>query len=191
MLKQLFDFIASLFGLIFLSPFFLLIGILIRRHSPGPVFYKCTRVGKDGQPFGMYKFRTMNDALNGANPKVTAQDDPRITPIGRVLRKTKLNEFPQLFNVLKGEMSLVGPRPEDPQFVSHYSSEERQILSVKPGITSPASILYHNEEEMLRYATVAESYLNQIMPNKLRLDLLYVRHHSFLLLRFRPKFAHS
>ena len=181
MIKRLFDFTFAFLGVIVLMPIFALIGVLIRYDSPGTIFYKCIRVGKNGRPFGMYKFRTMNDGLNGANPKVTAQDDPRITRIGRVLRQTKLNEFPQLFNVLRGEMSLVGPRPEDPEFVAHYSSEERQILSVRPGITSPASILYRNEEEMLHSATVTESYLTQIMPDKLRLDLLYVRHHSFLL----------
>ena len=121
---------------------FILVSIASRLDSPGPVFYKATRVGKDGRLFGMYKFRTMR---NDDGPRVTARDDPRITRIGRILRETKLNELPQLFNVLKGEMGLVGPRPEDPEFVAHYSPEERRVLSVRPGITSLATIAYFDD----------------------------------------------
>jgi hypothetical protein len=129
----------------------------------------------------MYKFRTMVDGLAGAGPRVTAADDPRITRLGRFLRNTKINELPQLINVLKGEMSLVGPRPEDPEFVAHYSPEERQVLSVRPGITSPAAIGYRDEEAMLSYRSAAHAYLRDILPSKLRLDLLYVQRRSFLL----------
>jgi lipopolysaccharide/colanic/teichoic acid biosynthesis glycosyltransferase len=181
LLKRLFDLTVSFIGLIFLAPIFIFIGIAIRLDSPGSVFFTCTRVGQDGRLFRMYKFRTMCDGPNGNGPHITAQDDPRITRIGRILRKTKINELPQLLNVLKGEMSLVGPRPEDPEFVAHYSAEEQQVLSVKPGITSIATLVYYSEEAMLNYATVTSTYLNEIMPSKLRLDQLYIRHRSFLL----------
>jgi len=183
LIKRVFDFTASLFGLICLAPVLLLISIGIRLESRSPIFYKATRVGKGGRHFRMHKFRTMRDGngLMDNGPRVTAQDDPRITRIGRILRETKLNELPQLFNVLKGDMSLVGPRPEDPEFVAHYSPEERKVLSVRPGITSLATIAYFDEEKMLNYGTASETYLGKIMPGKLLLDLLYIRHRSFLL----------
>jgi lipopolysaccharide/colanic/teichoic acid biosynthesis glycosyltransferase len=177
-IKRVFDFSLALAGLLVLAPLFAAIAVAIRLSSPGPVFYKATRVGKGGRLFGMYKFRTMADL---AGPRVTARDDPRITPIGRLLRATKLNELPQLFNVLKGEMSLVGPRPEDPEFVAHYTPEEREVLSVVPGITSPAAVIYYDEEALLEFQNAARSYLSDIMPTKLRLELLYVRHRSLLL----------
>ncbi|MBI5713661.1 MAG: sugar transferase [Chloroflexi bacterium] len=177
MIKRWFDFTAALLGLICLTPILALVTLAIRLDSPGPIFHKSTRVGKGGLLFGMYKFRTMR---NDNGPRVTARGDPRITRIGRILRETKLNELPQLFNVLKGEMSLVGPRPEDPEFVAHYSPEERKVLSVRPGITSLAAIAYFDEERMLNYGTAAETYLSKIMPDKLQLDLLYIRHRSLL-----------
>lgn len=178
MLKRAFDFVVALVGLVLLSPVLIAIAIAIKIDSGGPVLYRALRAGKGGRPFYMYKFRTMA-AREG--PRVTARDDPRITRLGRFLRNSKLNELPQLFNVLKGEMSLVGPRPEDPEFVAHYSPEERLVLSVRPGITSPASILYRHEEAMLAYEDAAQTYLRDILPSKLRLDLLYIRRRSFLL----------
>ncbi len=181
MAKRLLDLTLSLIGLILLLPLLLAIGVAIKLGSRGPLFYKAARVGKDGRLFAMYKFRTMADGPEGDGPKVTAKDDPRITRLGRFLRDTKLNELPQLLNVLRGDMSLVGPRPEDPEFVARYSAEEREVLSVRPGITSPASVLYSDEEAMLSFATASESYLSDILPSKLRLDLLYVRRRSFLL----------
>ena len=138
------------------------------------------RVGKLGRLFRMYKFRTMSEPLGRSGPKVTAHDDPRITSVGRFLRQTKLNELPQLLNVLKGEMSLVGPRPEYPEFVAHYAPNQREILAVKPGITSLASIMYAGEERMLSYSDVTESYLSTILPDKLRLDLLHVRNRTLV-----------
>ena len=179
--KRLVDIIAASFGLLLISPIFLAIGISIRLDSAGPVFYIAKRVGEFGRPFRMYKFRTMTESLGSDAPRVTAHDDPRVTRVGRLLRKTKLNELPQFINVLKGEMSLVGPRPEYVEFVAHYSPEQREVLSVKPGVTSLASIAYVDEEKMLQYSEVTETYVRSILPDKLRLDLLYVRNRSLLL----------
>lgn len=178
--KRSFDILVSLTGLILLSPLFFLVGLLIKLDSHGPVFYRGKRIGKDGKPFDMFKFRTMKDVPVDIGPRVTAQDDPRVTRLGRILRHTKLNEFPQLINVLKGEMSLVGPRPEDPEYVAYYTSEQRKVLSVPPGITSVASIVYRDEESMLNQGSLEETYVAVIMPHKLELDLAYLNHYSFL-----------
>lgn len=179
-LRRVRDIVVSALGMILLAPFFFLVVFVIRRDSPGPIFYKGLRVGKNGRLFKILKFRTMYEnpaSLNGA--RITAKDDPRITPLGRFLRDTKLNELPQLWNVFVGDMSLVGPRPEDPEIASHWPEEvRREILSVRPGITSPASVLYRNEEEMLQSRNVMERYLWDILPSKLRLDQLYVRNRS-------------
>src|SRR5687768_9458953 len=179
--KRLMDILAALVGLALLSPFFLIVGLLIKRDSPGPVFYRGARMGKDGRVFGILKFRTMREeAASHTGPSVTAQDDPRITPFGRWLRDTKLNELPQLWNVLVGEMSLVGPRPEDPEIAKTWpEAARREILSMRPGITSPASVAYHDEESRLKTESVMDDYRN-ILPDKLRLDQLYVRHHTFI-----------
>ena len=178
--KRACDVLVSVFGLLLLSPLYLLIGWLVKRDSAGSVFYRGKRIGKDGTPFWMYKFRTMKAVPSGIGPRITACDDPRVTHIGRILRDTKLNELPQLINVLKGEMSLVGPRPEDPKYVALYTPEQRRVLSVTPGITSIASIVYHDEEAMLSQDTLEDTYTNVIMPDKLRLDIEYVDHRSFL-----------
>jgi len=178
--KRAFDVLASLIGLILLSPLFVFIGLLIKLDSPGPVFYRGERIGKDGKPFWMYKFRTMRHVLTDMGPRVTARDDPRVTRVGHILRDTKLNELPQLINVLKGEMSLVGPRPEDPQYVAIYTPQQRRVLSVAPGITSIASIIYCNEETLLSQDTLESTYVNVIMPDKLGLDIEYIAHRSFL-----------
>jgi len=179
--KRIFDILSSALGLILLAPAFLLVTILIKRDSAGPLLYKSRRVGKAGNEFDMLKFRTMREEPESYNgPIITAQDDTRITPVGAWLRKTKLNELPQLWNVLKGEMSLVGPRPEDPKIVATWQEEARQIiLSIRPGITSPASIVYRNEEQLLNGDRVLDDYLHSIAPDKLRLDELYVRNHGF------------
>jgi lipopolysaccharide/colanic/teichoic acid biosynthesis glycosyltransferase len=180
-LKRAFDLIMAVLGLLFLGPVFLAVAIMIKRDSPGPVFYRGPRMGKDGKRFGILKFRTMREeAASYAGPRLTANGDARITTLGKWLRDTKLNELPQLWNVLVGEMSLVGPRPEDPEIASTWSEEaRREILSVRPGITSPASIAYHDEEKRLSHDNLMGDY-DKIAPDKLRLDLLYVRHHSFL-----------
>ncbi|NLG98583.1 MAG: diguanylate cyclase [Chloroflexi bacterium] len=180
--RRLLDITASLLGLILLAPFFLLIGIAIKRSSPGPVFYWGERAGKNNKPFKILKFRTMYERKESFDgPKVTAEDDPRVTPLGRILRQTKINELPQLWNVLRGDMSLVGPRPEDPAIVASWPEEVRkEILSVRPGITSPASIVYRNEEDMLQSSSLMDTYVWEILPSKLRLDQIYVRNRSFL-----------
>lgn len=181
-LKRLMDVTAAALGLILLSPLFLVLAILIKRDSPGPVFYWGKRVGRFGREFRILKFRTMREEpASYAGPPVTGRDDPRITPLGQWLRDTKLNELPQLWNVLIGEMSLVGPRPEAPEIAKTWPpSVWDEILSMRPGITSPASISYRDEEKRLRPDRVIDDYLENILPDKLRLDQLYVRHHNLL-----------
>jgi lipopolysaccharide/colanic/teichoic acid biosynthesis glycosyltransferase len=181
--KRSFDIFAAALGLILLSPFFLYVILLIKRDSPGPIFFRGRRAGLHGKVFHILKFRTMReDPASYAGPKITARDDPRITPLGAWLRKTKLNELPQLWNVLIGDMSLVGPRPEDPDIAANWPENiRREILSVRPGITSPASVQFRNEEELLRHASAMDSYMADIVPTKLRLDQLYVRNRSFWL----------
>ena len=181
-MKRLFDIIISFFGLMFLSPFFLVIHLLIQRDSQGPTFFRGRRIGRYGKMFDILKFRTMYeepDCYDGL--PVTTNDDKRITSFGSWLRHTKVNELPQLWNVLIGEMSLVGPRPEDPSIVETWSDDVRkEVLSVRPGITSPASIIYRDEEKLLDGDSAMDQYLKQILPDKLRLDQLYVRNNSFL-----------
>lgn len=181
-LRRGLDILVALAGLIFLAPFFAWIALRIHQDSPGPVFYRGPRAGRGGRIFGILKFRTMYEnpeSYQGA--KVTAQDDPRITPLGKWLRATKLNELPQLWNVLAGDMSLVGPRPEDPTIVAKWpESLQREILSVRPGITSPATILFRDEENRLQTGSVMDDYLRMIMPSKLRLDTLYIANRSIL-----------
>ena len=181
--KRGMDIISALLGLVVLSPFFLVIAIWIQRDSPGPVFYRGPRLGRGGKLFSILKFRTMYERPESyAGPRLTAQDDARITHLGRWLRDTKLNELPQLWNVLVGDMSLVGPRPEDPELAEAWPAEVRdEILRVRPGITSPASVLYRDEESMLATGQLMNSYLGAILPSKQRLDQLYVRRRSLLL----------
>ncbi len=182
-MKRAFDIAVSLLALILLAPFLALIAIAIKHDSPGPVIYKGPRVGLGGRNFYILKFRTMFDtSASHAGPRVTAHDDPRITPLGRWLRNTKLNELPQFLNVLRGDMSLVGPRPEDPTLAAEWPAEVRaRILSVRPGITSPASVLYHNEEALLCTDDLFRKYAQEVGPDKQRLDQLYVSHRSFCL----------
>jgi len=179
--KRLFDIVFSFIGLVLLSPFFIYIIHLIRKDSLGPAFYWGTRAGVGGKPFRMLKFRTMFECDHSyKGPRVTCKQDDRITSIGHWLRDTKINELPQLWNVLRGEMSFVGPRPEDPDIAKTWADDiRREILSVKPGVTSPASILYHDEENLLTASNVMGDYIRNILPDKMRLDRLYVRNHSF------------
>ncbi len=179
--KRAFDIVMALIGLILVSPLFALVAILIKRDSPGPVFYWGPRVGRKGRVFQMLKFRTMYERPQSyTGPRLTCKDDPRITPLGAWLRDTKINELPQLWNVLKGEMSFVGPRPEDPEIAKNWPEETRaKVFSIRPGITSPASILYHDEEKLLSKKDAMSEYYKSILPDKLRLDLLYVHHHAF------------
>lgn len=172
--KRALDLVLSAALLVALSPLLLLIALLVRQSSPGPVFYRATRVGRDGKLFKLYKFRSMVVNADKVGPAITTSGDSRITPIGRRLRDSKLDELPQLINVLKGEMSLVGPRPEDPRYVKLYTPEQQRILSVAPGITSPGSIRYRHEEAQLSGPDWETKYINEVLPAKLALDLQYV-----------------
>lgn len=180
--RRTLDILISALGILLLLPVFLFLSLIIKHDSPGPAFYWGGRVGRHGRPFRILKFRTMYETTASYDgPKVTGTGDPRITPLGQWLRDTKVNELPQLWNVLRGDMSLVGPRPEDKDFVAHWPADIRDVLlSVRPGITSPASVLYRDEETMLEAGNVVDQYLKSILPSKLRLDLLYVNHRSFL-----------
>jgi lipopolysaccharide/colanic/teichoic acid biosynthesis glycosyltransferase len=173
------DLLASILGIIFLSPLFLLLAALIKLTSPGPIFYLAVRVGQHGRPFRLYKFRTMRVDADKEGPGITSAGDRRITPIGRFLRRTKLDELPQLINVLQGEMSLVGPRPEDPRYVALYTPEQRRVLEARPGITSSASLAYRHEEELLTGPDWETVYRTEVMPAKLAIDLDYLARRTF------------
>lgn len=182
-MKRFFDFTVSLFGLILLSPLFLVVAALIKKESAGPVFYRGKRVGKGGNLFKIFKFRTMVvDAEKLGGPS-TAGDDPRLLKISHFLKKYQLDEAPQLINVLKGEMSLVGPRPEVKMYIDMMSEGERKtILSVKPGMTDLASLWDFHESEALKGSPDPEkTYMEKIRPEKIRLQLEYVKTRSFLL----------
>jgi lipopolysaccharide/colanic/teichoic acid biosynthesis glycosyltransferase len=181
-LKRGFDVFIACLGLLILWPLFLFVGIRLKRESPGPLFYRGPRMGRGGKVFQILKFRTMYESPESyLGPRITANGDERITPFGQWLRDSKINELPQLWNVLKGEMSMVGPRPEDPEIVNTWPEGLREeILSLRPGITSPASVIYRHEEKSLNAENVVNDYLINIVPDKLRLDLLYVRTHNFV-----------
>ncbi len=174
--KRILDLIAAFSGLVLLSPFIAATALAIKLHDGGPIFYRGGRVGRHGKLFHIFKFRTMVVNADRIGGPSTAGDDPRITPVGRALRRYKLDELPQLINVLKGEMSLVGPRPEVPQYVDLFTSEERAILSVQPGITDWASLWNSDEGAVLAGSPDPErTYLERIRPEKVRLQLEYVR----------------
>jgi len=180
MLKRLFDIGFSFIGLVVLSPLFLFIGILIKSDSKGPVFYRGVRVGGFGKPFRIYKFRTLVANADKIGGPSTAGDDFRITRIGKILRKYKLDELPQLIDVLRGKMSFVGPRPEVPFYVNMFTAEEKEILSIRPGITDWASLWNANEGAILAGSPDQEkTYQEKIRPKKIRLQLKYVRERSF------------
>jgi lipopolysaccharide/colanic/teichoic acid biosynthesis glycosyltransferase len=179
MAKRLFDFVVALIGLILLAPVLLVVCLLIKLDTPGPAFYKGDRIGENGEPFKMFKFRTMVVNADQVGPALTRGGDPRVTRLGRVLRKWKLDEIPQLLNVLRGEMSLVGPRPESPGYVKHYTPEQTKVLRVKPGVTGLTQVRYRHEEALLsRCANPEADYIEKIMPHKLALDLEYVQKQS-------------
>jgi lipopolysaccharide/colanic/teichoic acid biosynthesis glycosyltransferase len=171
----MFDAVASAIALLLLSPLFILIALLIKLTSPGPVFFFQQRVGRQGKLFQIAKFRSMQNAAGEQGTAITVHGDPRVTPLGRVLRLLKIDELPQLWNVLKGEMSLVGPRPELPSYVARYTASQRRALAVRPGITDPASIKYALEEHELGQQEDPERfYLDVILPDKLNLNLQYI-----------------
>jgi lipopolysaccharide/colanic/teichoic acid biosynthesis glycosyltransferase len=179
--KRLYDLFFAGLGLILLSPVFLLIALAAKLADGGPVFYRQRRIGQRGVPFFIWKFRSMIPGADTCGPPVTSNGDLRVTPIGRLLRRTKLDELPQLWNVLRGEMSLVGPRPEVARYVEHYSPEQRAILQHKPGITDLASLRFRDEESMLRSSTAMEEfYIEQCLPRKLQLNQEYARKANLL-----------
>jgi lipopolysaccharide/colanic/teichoic acid biosynthesis glycosyltransferase len=179
MVKRLFDLFASLVGLVLLFPLFVAVAIAIKLDSPGPVFFRGQRVGRGGHLFSIYKFRSMMAGAAQRGPGITAAGDARITCVGKVLRRAKLDELPQLLNVVRGEMSLVGPRPEDPRYVALYTSEQRRVLDVRPGITSLASINYRNEETILSQSDRDNVYVSKVMPDKLAIELVYLDKQTF------------
>lgn len=180
MLKGLFDTVFSFIGLVVSLPLMATIVILIRKEDGGPIFYRGIRVGRYGKPFKIFKFRTMVVNAEKLGGPSTADDDPRITKIGKFLRKYKLDELPQLINVLKGEMSFVGPRPEVQHYVDMFTEEEKAILSVRPGITDWASLWNPDEGAVLTGSLDPEkAYMEKIRPEKLKLQLKYVREPSF------------
>jgi lipopolysaccharide/colanic/teichoic acid biosynthesis glycosyltransferase len=172
--QRILDILAAAAGLLLLSPVLLLIGLAVKLGDGGPVLYISKRVGRGGRLFSIYKFRSMVEGAERISGGLTLRGDRRVTRAGRVLRAYKLDELPQLVNVLKGDMSLVGPRPEDPGFVARYTPEQREILRYRPGITSPASLHYRNEEEFLGGGDTETLYIEKILPHKLSMDLAYL-----------------
>ncbi len=179
--KRTFDLLFAAIGLVLLSPLFLLGILLAKLQSKGPMFYKAKRVGRSEVIFEMYKFRTMVVKADTLGGSLTTYRDKRITSIGRFLRWTKLDELPNLINVIKGEMSLIGPRPEAPDYVKHYTQTQKQVLQVKPGMTGPSQLANRDEEEKLKGHLDAEHYyITELMPEKLALDLHYVATQSII-----------
>ncbi|MFZ1459849.1 MAG: sugar transferase [Ignavibacteria bacterium] len=179
-MKRSFDIFFSFFGLIILSPLFLLIFVMVKTDSKGSVIYKQTRVGKNGKDFSVLKFRSMKQDSDSKGLLTVGGKDPRITKTGYFIRKYKLDELPQLINVLKGDMSFVGPRPEVRKYVLLYDEVQKKVLDVNPGITDVASIKYRNENEMLEGSDDPESfYIKEIMPVKLKMNLEYINDRSF------------
>jgi lipopolysaccharide/colanic/teichoic acid biosynthesis glycosyltransferase len=182
MAKRVFDFTMALVGLVLLSPFFLTVAVLIKLDSSGPVFYRGRRVGLGGRVFTMYKFRTMVTNAESMGPSVTYDGDPRVTRMGRLLRNARLDEFPQLLNVLKGDMSLVGPRPESVYYYERYTDAQKKIFQTKPGMTGVTQIYFRHEEELLTNPeTIDRDYLERVLPPKVALDLEYIEKQSLLL----------
>ena len=180
-MKRLFDFIASFYGLILLAPIFVLVALWIKIDSSGPIFFRQDRVGFQGTLFRIHKFRTMVSDAEKERKQITVGADSRITNVGSFLRKYKLDELPQLIDVLVGDMSLVGPRPEVPKYIDCYSDDEKhEVLSVRPGITDNASIEFRDESELLSMSKDPEAtYINEVLPKKIALYRKYVREHSF------------
>ncbi len=178
---RFFDFVISLVGILIIFPVFIIVTLLIRLNSPGPVLFTQDRVGRNNSIFRLYKFRSMVNDADRMGTSVTTGNDSRITKIGRVLRKTKLDELPQLWNVLKGDMSFVGPRPDVPEIVSNYTGDMKRILEVRPGITSNATLHLRNEEDLLSLAKDHDKAYEEIfVPAKVKLAMEHVDRKSFL-----------
>jgi len=170
-----FDVLAASIGLVLLAPAFALIALVIRSTSPGPAFFRQVRIGREARPFRIYKFRTMRVDAESVGGQLTVGADPRVTPFGAFLRRHKIDELPQLINVVRGDMGLVGPRPEVPRYVAHYDERQRRVLKVRPGITDPASVAFKDENAMLVASADPETtYLTELMPAKLEMNLAYL-----------------
>ncbi|MBQ5775072.1 MAG: sugar transferase [Paludibacteraceae bacterium] len=180
-IKYIFDRVVSLVGLLLIWPLLLVLVLMIRRSMPGaPAIFKQQRVGKDGRLFTMYKFRTMVPHHSGSSVSVAGED--RITPLGKTLRRYKLDELPELWNILIGDMSFVGPRPDVPGYADCLEGEDREILNLRPGITGPASLKYRDEEELLAKVEDPIAYNNEVIyPDKVRLNRYYYHHYSFVM----------
>lgn len=175
-IKRIMDIVLSIFGIIVMAIPMIIISIAIKLNSKGPVLFRQVRVGKDGELFKINKFRTMITDAEKKGMQITVGKDNRITSVGHILRKTKLDEFPQLFNVLFGEMSFVGPRPEVPKYVDLYDDYQKNVLKVKPGITDLASIEYRDESSILGQSSDPEkSYVEEVLPEKLKLNMKYIK----------------
>lgn len=180
MIKRIFDFTAALFGILLLWPLLLVVAILIKVKMPGPIFFTQKRVGQHGKLFTMIKLRTMK--VNHGGNSISVKGESRITPLGATLRKYKLDELPGLWNVLRGDMSFVGPRPDVPGYADQLQGDDRRILLLKPGITGPASMKYSNEEEILALQVDPVKYNDEVIyPDKVRINLAYLDNQSFLL----------
>lgn len=177
--KHIFDITFAFFGLLFLWPVLLVVAILIRIKMPGgPIIFRQQRVGKDGKLFTMYKFRSMT--VNHGGSSVSVAGESRITPLGEKLRHYKIDELPELWNILKGDMSFVGPRPDVPGYADKLQGEDREILKLRPGITGAASLKYRNEEELLATVDNPQQYNDTVIyPDKVRINLYYLKHYSF------------
>jgi lipopolysaccharide/colanic/teichoic acid biosynthesis glycosyltransferase len=177
-MKRSFDILFALAGLCLLAVPFAVIGAAIKLSSRGPVFFRQQRIGRGGEPFLLYKFRTMHVGEGGS--LLTVKDDPRITPMGQLLRRWKLDELPQLWNVLKGDMSVIGPRPEVERYVAHYTPEQRLLLEQTPGLAGLSQLVYPTEAEMLRHCVEPEEfYIRELMPKKIAVDLQYETGRTF------------
>ncbi|MGH7451064.1 MAG: sugar transferase, partial [bacterium] len=182
MIKEIFDRTLAAMGLLFAAPMIALLGLLIKLESAGPVFFKHLRVGRNGRLFRMYKFRKMPHRIN-AGPKISPKHDPRLTRVGKVMDRLKLDEIPQLFNILKGDMSFVGPRPEIPEIVNLYNAGQRKVLTAKPGLVGPNQIVWRNEKNLLpdNVCDIEIYYVEHVLPEKLARDLRYVEEANFFL----------
>ncbi len=179
-MQRVFDILVSVVVLIVLSPLLAAVALAVKLQDGGPVFFAGKRVGKGEKPIRILKFRTMVPGAERRGPGITVSSDDRVTSVGRFLRKTKLDEFPQFVNVLLGDMSLVGPRPEDPRYVAKYTEEQRALLTVRPGITSPASLRFYEEESLLSGPEWEDRYVNEILPGKLRIEAAYMESRTLL-----------
>ncbi|HLW59018.1 MAG TPA: sugar transferase [bacterium] len=180
MVKRVFDLFASMLALLLLFPILLAIALLLKLESGGPVFFRQRRLGLGTRVFEIYKFRTMSPGAEMEGPRITVKNDARVTRLGRTLRRFDLDELPTLINVLKGDMSFVGPRPEVPEYLAYYSEEQKRVFTVKPGLVDPVTLAFRNEAELLTGEDAERKYTREILPRKLTLNLEYIQRQNLL-----------